>query len=100
MKTEKGDETRITLSSSLLAELGAPAFALFAMMYGLVAAALVRGATDRRVVVRAQAAGALAGVAILSLIFLTSLFGSIEMMSVSWPLMLLAGMTCRLANQA
>ena len=96
VQDEKGESTRITLSSSLLAEFGAPAFLIALAMYVAVWRTVLRACADRRPGIRLRASGALACLSVLLLTSLSSLFGSFDTMSVSWPVMLLAGVTCRL----
>ena len=98
IQDEKGEDTRITLTSSLLAEFGAPALLTLVLMYGAVGRELFRSCGDQRVAVRVRAAGILGCAAILALVATSSLFGSIDVMSVSWPVMLLAGVVCRAAS--
>jgi len=93
---EHGEQTRITLTSSLLVELGWPAFLIVILMYLAVWRAVWRACQSGRMEIRARAAGCLACGAIVALTALTSLFGSIELPSVSWPVMLLSGIVCRM----
>lgn len=95
VEDEKGEQTRITLSSSLLGEFGLPAFVIVIAMYLSIGRALWRTVFYNRLDVRARSAGLLASASLLALIPLASLFGSLDVMSVSWPVMLLCGMLCR-----
>lgn len=95
IQDETGELTRITLSSSFLAEFGIPAFVIIGLMYLSIARAVWRTASHHRLDIRARTAGLLAGGSLLALIPLTSLFGSLEVMTLSWPLMLLSGLICR-----
>jgi hypothetical protein len=95
VEDEKGESTRITLTSSLLGEFGLPAFLIVAVMYLSIGRAVWRTAFHNRLDIRARTAGLLASAALLGLIPLASLFGSLDLMSVSWPVMLLSGMICR-----
>jgi hypothetical protein len=97
---EKGEETRITLSSSLLAEFGVPAWIVAAILYFTVGRALWRAANHDSLDIRGRAAGLVAAGSILFLIPLTSLFGSFDVISVSWPMMLLSGILCREAARS
>jgi hypothetical protein len=91
---EKGEQARVTLTSSLLAEFGVPAFIVLALTYLVIGRAVWRCRTDPRVDIRWRADGLVASGSILLMIPLTSLFGSFDVMSVSWPLMLLSGLVC------
>lgn len=92
---ETGEQTRITLSSSLLAEFGILAVVVVGFLYLGIARAVWRCRFDGRLDIRARSAGLLACGCILALVPMTSLFGSLEVMSLSWPVMLLSGLTCR-----
>lgn len=92
---EKGEQARVTLSSSLLAEFGVVACIVIGLMYLGVGRAVWRCTTDNRLDIRSRSAGLLASGSLLAMIPLTSLFGSLEVMSVSWPIMLLSGVLCR-----
>ena len=95
VEDEKGEATRITLTSSLLGEFGLPAFVIVMVMYLAIGRALWRTAFHHRFDIRARTAGLLASGSLLALIPFVSLFGSVEVMSVSWPFMLLSGLICR-----
>ena len=95
VQDEKGEDTRITLSSSLLGEFGVPAFVIVGLMYVAIGRAVWRSAFNDSLDIRARTVGLLAGGSILALTPLTSLFGSLDVMSVSWPVMLLSGLICR-----
>jgi hypothetical protein len=95
IEDETGESTRITLTSSLLGEFGVPAFVVVGLMYLAIARALWRSAFSRRLDIRARAVGLVASGSILGMIPLASLFGSLDVISVSWPFMLLAGLVCR-----
>jgi hypothetical protein len=92
---EKGEQARVTLSSSLLAEFGVVACIVIGLMYMGIGRAVWQCTSDPRLHIRSRGAGLLAAVVLLALIPLTSLFGSLEVMSVSWPVMLLSGALCR-----
>jgi hypothetical protein len=95
VQDETGESTRITLTSSLLGEFGLPAFAVMVLMYAGIGRALWRTVASRRLDIRARAVGLVACGSIVAMIPLASLFGSLDVISVSWPFMLLAGMLCR-----
>jgi hypothetical protein len=99
VEDEKGEQTRITLSSSLLGEFGVPAFVIVIVMYLSIGRAIWPTAFHDRLDIRARSAGLLAAGALLALVPLTSLFGSLDVMSVSWPVLLLSGMLCREAAE-
>jgi hypothetical protein len=92
---EKGEQARVTLSSSLLAEFGVIASLVIGIMYVSISLAVWRCRASPRLDIRSRSAGLLASGILLVMIPLTSLFGSLEVMSVSWPVMLLSGMLCR-----
>lgn len=92
---EKGEQARVTLSSSLLAEFGIVACLAIGIMYLGIGRAVWRCTADPRLDIRSRSAGLLASGVLLAMIPLTSLFGSLEVMSVSWPVMLLSGVLCR-----
>ncbi len=95
IQDETGESTRITLTSSLLGEFGLPAFVVVVLMYIGIGRALWRTVVSRRLDIRARAVGLVASGSILAMIPLASLFGSLDVISVSWPFMLLAGVICR-----
>jgi hypothetical protein len=92
---EKGEQARVTLSSSLLAEFGVPAFLIAALWFAAIGHAVWQCRRSDRLDIRTRSAGLLAAGVILLTVPLTSLFGSLDVMSVSWPLMLLSGLLCR-----
>jgi hypothetical protein len=94
---EKGERTRVTLTSSLLAEFGPIAFTLLMVTYFRLGFAVWRAASATSAHVRARAGAALAGLVLLAGLMVTSLFGSIDVLSLSWVVMLNAGLSCRLA---
>jgi hypothetical protein len=95
IQDETGESTRITLTSSLLGEFGLPAFVVVLLMYSGIGRALWRTVFNQQLDIRARAVGLVASGSILAMIPLASLFGSFDVMSVSWPFMLLAGIICR-----
>jgi hypothetical protein len=95
IQDETGESTRITLTSSLLGEFGLPAFIVVVLIYVVIGHALVRTVGNRRLDIRARAVGLVASGSILAMVPLASLFGSLDVISVSWPFMLLAGVICR-----
>lgn len=92
---EKGEQARVTLSSSLLAEFGVVACLVIGIMYLAIGRAVWQCTADTRLDIRSRGAGLFASGILLGMIPLTSLFGSLEVMSVSWPVMLLSGVLCR-----
>lgn len=92
---EKGEQARITLSSSLLAEFGLPAFTIVLMIYFAIGQAVWRCRLTANEDVRWRAVGLIASGFILGVLPFTSLFGSFDVMSVTFPLMMLAGIVCR-----
>ena len=92
---EKGEQTRITLTSSLLAEFGIPVFLTAVVMFSILGRALWRCGLTEQADIRWRGAAMVSCGAILAAIPWASLFGSIDVLSVSWPTMLLAGVLCR-----
>ncbi|MEO8257196.1 MAG: hypothetical protein ABI868_07600 [Acidobacteriota bacterium] len=94
---ESGEDARITLATSLALEFGVPAFMMLGCLYLFVliethlAAVRSRDGTVRR-----YAAVAVPGVMILLAAGTLGLFGSLSALALSWPVMILAGATCRL----
>jgi hypothetical protein len=91
---EKGEETRITLTSSLLGEFGIPAFLAAIVMYVTIIRTVWRTTYHRQLDIRTRGAGLIACWTIVGLTPIASLFGSFDVISVSWPLLLLSGMLC------
>lgn len=94
---ESGEDARVTLATSLAVEFGAPAFIVVACLYLVVLAATHSAAVrsqDRTV--RRYAAVAVPALLLLLAVGTFSLFGTISSLSLSWPVMILAGATCRL----
>ena len=96
---EKGEQTRITLTSSLLAEFGVPAFLIIIVLYAGIGQAVWKSARDARPDIRWRGVAVAACGVIFAFIPPTSLFGSFDVMSVSWPFMLVAGLICRESAQ-
>ena len=92
---EKGEQTRITLTSSLLAEFGIPVFLTAVIMFSILGRALWRCGLAAQIDLRWRGAAMVSCGAILAAIPWASLFGSIDVLSVAWPTMLLAGVLCR-----
>jgi hypothetical protein len=94
---ESGEDARITLATSLALEFGVPAFAMVACLYLFVLiethSAAVR---SRDGTVRRYAAVAVPAVVMLLAAGTLGLFGSLSALALSWPVMILAGATCRL----
>lgn len=95
IEDETGESTRITLTSSLLGEFGVPAFLVVLLIYCGIGRALWRTVFNQRLDIRARAVGLVAAGSIVAMIPFASLFGSLDVISVSWPFMLLAGLICR-----
>jgi hypothetical protein len=95
---ESGESTKITLTSCVLAELGFPAFVILVWAYLAIGLAVwrARQSTDPEQV--AFATGLTGWWLILILTALMSMFGSLDIISISWPVMFLAGMTCRIGS--
>ena len=95
IEDEKGEQARVTLTSSLLAEFGVPAFLIVVGMYVSIARAVLRVATGAPPDLRWRAAAVSASGFILLMVPIASLFGSLDVISVSWPVFLLCGMVVR-----
>jgi hypothetical protein len=94
-KGEAGESSRITTTSSLLAEFGLVATLLAAIMYGAIGVAVWRTVRVPDLEGRAWGSALACFVIVFTLQAVTGLFGSIEVISVSWPAMFLAGMRAR-----
>ena len=96
LTTEHGEDTKVTLTSSWLVELGPPATLILLLIYGTILIRVWSCRQSDNPEDQAYAVGLVGCLLLLYLTASTSLFGSLEMISVSWPVMLLAGMTVRL----
>jgi cell division protein FtsW (lipid II flippase) len=93
----------VTLTTSLAAEFGVPAFIVLACLYGLVLVTTHSTAVrSRDKTVRRYSAAVVPSLVMLLGVAAVGLFGSFSSMSLSWPVMILAGATSRLEalNQA
>lgn len=97
IEDEKGEQARITLSSSLLGEFGVPAFVTILFLYGAIGRAVWRTVFHPRPEVRWRGVGLVAAGFVFALIPVASLFGSFDVISVTWVYMLSAGLLCRAA---
>lgn len=93
---ESGESVGITLTTSLLVELGLFAFIILTITYAAVVGSVWRCVHSKDRLNRAYAVGLLGCLLILLLTAAVALFGGFDTMSVSWPVMLLAGITCRI----
>ncbi len=93
---ESGESTKVTLTSSVLAELGLPAFLILLGAYFGIGLAVWRQRHSSDPEQVAYATGLTGVWLILMLTALTALFGSLEVISISWPVMFVAGITCRI----
>jgi hypothetical protein len=96
LTTEHGEDTKVTLTSSWLVELGPLATAMLALIYGTILIRVWRCVRSDDLENRAYAAGLVGCLIVLYLTAATSLFGSLEVISVSCAVMLLTGMTVRI----
>jgi hypothetical protein len=95
LTTEHGEDTKVTLTSSWLVELGPLATVMLVLAYGMILVRVWRCVRSDDLENRAYAAAVVGCLIVLYLTAATSLFGSLEVISVSWPVMLLGGMTVR-----
>jgi hypothetical protein len=94
---ESGEDARVTLLTSLAVEFGAPAFIVAACLYlGVLAATHSTAVRCQDAIVRRYAAVAVPALLLLLAVGTFSLFGSFSSLSLSWPVMILAGVTSRL----
>lgn len=94
---ESGEDARVTLATSLAVEFGAPSFFVLAGLYLVILVkthAVAVRSQDRTV--RRYAAVAVPGLLLLLAVGTSGLFGSLSALSVSWPVMILAGVTARI----
>lgn len=94
---ESGENARATLTTSLVVEFGLLAFLVQAAIVITVLFEMWKAAQSRVLRIRAVASGAGAGVVLLLAIGFFSLFNSITVISVSWSVMILAGLSSRVA---
>ncbi len=97
--TDHGEDAKVTLTSSWLAELGPLATAMLVLIYGTILIRVWRCVRSDDQENRAYAVALVGCLIVLYLTASTSLFGSLEVISVSWPVMLLAGILVRLEMQ-
>lgn len=97
---EKGEQARVTLTSSLLAEFGLPAFLVIVAIFVAIYRAVWRTAWHPDPEIRWRGAWIAMSALILWLVPVASLFGSFDVMSVTFPVMLMAGLVCRDAARA
>lgn len=97
-KGEHGEDTRITLTSSILEEFGSLTFLVFVLLYGSIYCEVCRANRSIDKMQKSYAAGLCGIYLIIFLTSLSSLGGSLEVISVTWPIMLLAGMTCKIES--
>ena len=94
---ESGEDARVTLATSLAVEFGAPAFIVMGCLYLVVLSTTHSTAVHAQdTSVRRYAAAAVPALLLLLIVGTFSLFGSISSLSLSWPVMILAGATARL----
>lgn len=93
---ESGEDARVTLTASLAAEFGVPAFLVLASLYGVIVWKVHQCARSGHRLTRAYGAAVTPGLMLLLVTGVVAYFGSITSLSLSWPLMILAGATARL----
>jgi hypothetical protein len=97
---ETGVNARITLTSSWMVELGPLATAMLVLIYGIILIQVWRCTRSDNPKNRAYAVALVGCLIVMYLTAVVSLFGSLDVISVSWPVMLLAGMTVRSEKHA
>lgn len=95
-----GEDALVTLTSSILAEFGLPAILVLTLGYLWIGQSVWHARRGGDAEQLAYSVGLMGCWLILMLTALTSIFGSLDVISVSWPVMLLMGMTSRLATPA
>jgi hypothetical protein len=93
---ESGESAGITLTTSLLVELGLIAYIILTISYIAVVITVWQCIYSKNRLNRAYASGLMGCLLILLLTATVTLFGGLDLISVSWPVMFLAGITCRL----
>jgi hypothetical protein len=84
------------LTTSFLVEFGLFAFIILTVTYAAVVWSVWRCLSSKDRLNRAYAGGLMGFLLILLLTAATALFGGFDTISVSWPFMFLAGITCQL----
>jgi hypothetical protein len=99
---ESGESGLITLTTALLVEFGFLAFITWVILYAAIFRSVWRCSYSADQLNLAYAAGLIGCFLIMLLTAATALFGGLDSISVSWPVMFLAGITCRIEveNQA
>jgi hypothetical protein len=97
---ESTESAKVTLTSSVLAELGLPALLVLLAAYISVGWALWRERTSTDPEQAAYATGLTGCWLIIILTSMVTLAGSWDTISVAAPIMFLAGITCRLGNKS
>ena len=92
---DHGDAARITLTSSLIMEFGLVSFLMIVMLYGSIGRNLWRCCNSHDLVVRMNATAVTACFFLLFSMSFITLFGSIDVISQSWVVMLFAGQISR-----
>jgi hypothetical protein len=93
---ESTESAKVTLTSSVLAELGMPALLVLLAAYLAVGWAIWRERTSNNPEQVAYAAGLTGCWLILMLTAMVTLAGSMDTISIAAPIMFLAGITCRI----
>lgn len=93
---ESSESLKVTLTSGVLAELGLPAFLILIAAYIYIGWTLWRQRNSTDPIQVAYATGLTSCWLILILTAIVTLSGSLDTISISWPVMFLAGLTCRI----
>lgn len=92
---ESGESADITFTTSLIVEYGLLAFIIIVISYIIIVMSLWRCLDSAEKTNRAYALGLIGCLLIFFLTGSVTLIGGLDVISVSWPVMLLAGITCR-----
>jgi len=95
LRNESGEDALVTLTSSLLAEYGILAFGCVTLMYAAIGREVWRATKHPNLSISTRARGVAASGTVFALVVAASLFGSLDALSLTWCLMLPAGLLCR-----
>jgi hypothetical protein len=96
---EHGEDARVNLATAIATELGLPAFWMLVAATAVMLWRLYRCTRSAVPLVRATGAGVTASVLFIFGLGLVGMFGSLTSLSLSWPVVILAGGACRVAER-